>query len=62
MKRFKTFIHEQHLSQTETTSSPEFLERKQRKDDKIMAKIEKPIKEVDKEAKRAAEKMEDVVD
>ena len=31
MKSFKTFMHEQHISQGETTSSPEFLDKEAKK-------------------------------
>lgn len=62
MKRFKTFMQEQHMSQDETTLSPEFLEKKQIRDERIVAKIEEPTKEVDKEAKKAAEEMKGMVE
>jgi hypothetical protein len=52
MKKFKAFVVEQHMSQGETTLSPDFLEKKQRRDERIEAKIEKPTKEVDKEAEK----------
>lgn len=55
-------MQEQHMSQGETTSSPEFLEKKQRRDERIVAKIEEPTKEVDKEAKKAAEEMKGMVE
>jgi hypothetical protein len=62
MKRFKNFIQEQHMSQGETTLSPDFLEKKQRRDERIVAKIEEPTKEIDRETKKATEEAEDVVD
>jgi len=55
MKSFKTFMYEQHMSQGETTLNPDFLEKKQKRDERIEAKIEKPIKEVDKEAEKEVE-------
>jgi hypothetical protein len=50
------------MSHGETTLSPEFLEKKQKRDDRIVAKIEEPTKEIDRETKKATEETEDVVD
>jgi hypothetical protein len=51
MKNFKTFIQEQKQSEGETTLSPDFLEKKQRRDDRVEAKIDKPMKEITKKQK-----------
>jgi hypothetical protein len=56
MKNFKTFIQEQKQSEGETTLSPDFLEKKQRRDDRVEAKIDKPMKEITKKAERMDEK------
>ena len=50
MKNFISFIKEQKQAEGETTLSPDFLEKKQRRDERIETKIEKPTKEINREA------------
>jgi hypothetical protein len=59
MKNFKTFVREQKQAEGETTLDPDFLEKKERHDNKIEAKLEKPTKEISKEAEQMADEEEE---
>jgi hypothetical protein len=50
MKKFKDYLREQKIASDETTLSPDFLEKKEKRDLQIETKIEKLSKEVKKEA------------
>lgn len=50
MKSFKNYIKEQKQAEGETTLSPDFLEKKQRKDRQIELRIEKPTEQINKKA------------
>ena len=52
MKSFKNYILEQHMGKEETTLSPDFLEKKEKRDRQIEKRLEEPTKEVDKEAEQ----------
>lgn len=60
MKSFKNYIKEQKLGAEETTLSPEFLEKKERKDRQTEQRIEKPMKEIKKEAEQEIHENYDV--
>lgn len=54
MKRFLNFLFEQKMKEDETTLSPDFLEKKEKKDRQIEIRLEKPMKEVDKKVEKVA--------
>jgi len=50
MKSFKNYIKEQKQAEGETTLSPDFLEKKQRRDRQTEIRIEKPTEQINKKA------------
>jgi hypothetical protein len=50
MKSFKNYIKEQKQAEGETTLSPDFLEKKQRRDRQTEMRIEKPTEQINKKA------------
>ena len=50
MKSFKNYIKEQKQAEGETTLSPDFLEKKQRRDRQTETRIEKPTEQINKKA------------
>ena len=52
MKNFKTFIHEQILKQEQNTLDPDFQEKKEKRDQTKITKIEKEIEQVDIDANK----------
>ena len=58
MKSFLNFIKEQKQAEGETTLSPDFLEKKQRKDRQTETRIEKPVEQVNKKAEQHTQEEE----
>lgn len=54
MKSFIKFLSEQKMGEEETTLSPDFLEKKEKRDRQVELRLEKPIKEVDKKVDKVA--------
>lgn len=52
MKSFKNYILEQHIGKEETTLSPDFLEKKEKRDRQAEKRLEEPTQEVDNEAEQ----------
>lgn len=58
MKSFKNYIKEQKQAEGETTLSPDFLEKKQRRDRQTETRIEKPTEQVNKKAEKKTQEEE----
>ena len=58
MKSFRNYIKEQKQAEGETTLSPDFLEKKQRRDRQTETRIEKPTQEVNKKAEKHTQEEE----
>lgn len=58
MKSFKNYIKEQKQAEGETTLSPDFLEKKQRRDRQTETRIEKPTEQVTKKAEQHTQEEE----
>ena len=58
MKSFKNYIKEQKQAEGETTLSPDFLEKKQRRDRQTETRIEKPIEQINKKAEQHTQEEE----
>ena len=50
MKSFRDYLREQKQAEGETTLSPDFLEKKQRRDRQTETRIEKPTEQINKKA------------
>jgi hypothetical protein len=55
MKSFKKFLDEQMIQKDQSTLDPDFLEKKQKKDNTISGKIENKIEEVNTDLEQAEE-------
>lgn len=58
MKSFRNYIKEQKQAEGETTLSPDFLEKKQRRDRQTETRIEKPTEQVTKKAEQHTQEEE----
>jgi hypothetical protein len=56
MKNFKQFMREQKQAEGETTLSPDFLEKKQRRDRQTETRIEKPTEKIISKAEAESER------
>ena len=58
MKSFKDYLKEQKQAEGETTLSPDFLEKKQRRDRQTETRIEKPTEQINKKAEQHTQEEE----